>query len=150
MRPKEQLDQVEVRASISGVVLYSDRKDWIGRPVSVGEQVMRIADPSAVEFSVDVPVKDSIVLNTDARVRIYLDADPITPIEAQLTSASYHAAELPGQELAYRSTAQLADGESAPMRIGMRGTAKVYGAEVSLFFYLFRRPMSALRQFLGI
>ncbi|OED39546.1 hypothetical protein AB833_14945 [Chromatiales bacterium (ex Bugula neritina AB1)] len=146
---KEQLDRVEVKATQSGIVQYSDRNDWVGKPVSIGEQVIRIADPQAIEFGVDVPVKDSIVLQSGARVRVYLDADPVTPIEATLTNASYHASELPGQQLAYRSRAALSQEKPESLRIGLRGTAKIYGEQVSLFFYLFRRPLSAARQFLG-
>ena len=42
---KEMLDQVEVRASKPGLLLYSDKSDWVGRPVTVGERIMEIADP---------------------------------------------------------------------------------------------------------
>ena len=45
--------------------------------------------------------------------------------------------------LGYRIT------EDAIPRIGLRGTAKVYGEKVSLFYYLFRRPITYLRQHLG-
>jgi hypothetical protein len=31
----------------------------------------------------------------------------------------------------------------------MKGTAKVYGERVSLFYYLLRRPLAAARQFVG-
>ena len=35
-------------------------------------------------------------------------------------------------------------------RIGLRGTAKVYGSKVSLFYYLFRKPITFMRQLIGI
>jgi len=36
-------------------------------------------------------------------------------------------------------------------RIGWAGTAKVYSSsKVSLFMYLFRRPISSVRRFLGV
>ena len=36
-----------------------------------------------------------------------------------------------------------------PPRIGLKGTAKVFGERVSLFYYLLRRPLAAARQFVG-
>ncbi len=147
---KERFEQVEVRAVQPGIVLYSGREEWIGKPVAVGERVLRIADPSRVELRIDVSVKDSIALEEGARVRVYLDSDPLSPIEAKLTSASYHASELPGQSLAYQSRAQVMEETAQILRIGQRGTAKIFGERVSLFFYLFRRPIAATRQYLGL
>jgi hypothetical protein len=34
--------------------------------------------------------------------------------------------------------------------MGLKGTAKIYGDKVPLFYYLMRRPISALRQTFGI
>jgi hypothetical protein len=50
--------------------------------------------------------------------------------------------------LGYRLKASFADGTRIP-RIGLRGTAKIYGEQVSLFYYLMRRPLAALRQLIG-
>ena len=51
--------------------------------------------------------------------------------------------------MAYRVTAQLVDTNNTP-RIGLRGTAKIFGEEVRLFFYLFRKPVIFVRQTLGL
>ena len=51
--------------------------------------------------------------------------------------------------LAYRVEASIVEPE-IDVRIGLQGSAKIYGSKVSLFFYLFRRPISALRQFTGL
>jgi len=40
--------------------------------------------------------------------------------------------------------------EDLPHRIGLRGTAKLYGEKVSLAYYLLRRPITFVRQHLGI
>ena len=37
-----------------------------------------------------------------------------------------------------------------PPRIGLRGSAKIYGDRTSLFYYIFRVPINISRQFLGI
>ncbi|MDH5726660.1 MAG: hypothetical protein OEY60_14430, partial [Nitrospira sp.] len=62
--------------------------------------------------------------------------------------ASYHAEVLPNNTLAYRVMAQLSE-EASESRIGWQGSAKLYGERVTLFTYLFRRPISALRPWIG-
>jgi hypothetical protein len=55
---------------------------------------------------------------------------------------------MPDNSLAYVVKAQLAAG-SLP-RIGWRGTAKVYAEQVSLGYYLMRKPILFLRKSLGM
>ena len=91
-----------------------------------------------------------IAAKDGARVVVYLDSDPLAPIEATLVRASYQASVTGEGQYAFRLFARLAvDGDRLP-RIGTRGTAQVYGERVSLFFYLFRRPITAIRQRLGV
>lgn len=145
----ERLDQIEVKATKSGLLIYSDQSDWIGRPVEVGQRIMEIADPQQMELSIDLPVDDAIVLKEHAAIEVFLDAKPLDTLTGTLTRISYQAIPLPEHILAYRVTGTL-DEPNADVRIGLRGTAKVYGDEVSLGFLLFRRPIATARQFLGL
>jgi len=146
---RELLDQVKVEAPRSGLLLYSDPSDWIGRPVVVGERIMEIASPERVELRIDLPIEDAIALKKGADVKVFLDAEPLETRAATVIHASYHAEVLPGNVLAYRVTAQLND-PHPDVRIGWQGTAKIYNEKVSLFFLLFRRPLATLRQFIGL
>jgi hypothetical protein len=119
---KDVLERVVVQAEQSGLLLYGEESDWIGRPVMVGERMMQIADPERVEFRIDLPVSDAIVLREGARAKIFLDVDPLADLS--------HPEER--------------------VRLGLQGTAKIYGERVTLFFYLFRRPIAAARQWLGL
>ncbi|MGH8603762.1 MAG: HlyD family secretion protein, partial [Gammaproteobacteria bacterium] len=139
---------VQVRAQGAGLLLYSDEADWTGRPVVVGERVMEIADPKRTELRIDLAVDDSITLSEGAEVKVFLDVDPLHALQATVTHASYKAEVLPGDLLAYRVHADL-KGSDSTVRIGLQGTAKIYSEPVSLFFYLFRRPIGAIRQFIG-
>lgn len=145
---REMLDQVEVIAPQAGLLLYSDKSDWIGRPVTVGERIMEIANPRQIELRIDLPVADAIVLKEGAEALVFLNALALESFPATVVHASYHAEVLPGDVLAYRVTAQL----TAPdprIRIGWQGTAKVYGEEGPLAYLLLRRPITALRQWVG-
>ncbi len=144
----EQLGKVNVKAEKSGLVLYTDKSDWIGKPVVVGQRIMELANPRQVEVRIDLPVDDAIVLREGASVSVYLHAHPLSSVPATVSHASYHAEVLPNNTLAYHVTAQLAQSETE-LRIGWQGSAKIYGERVSLFTYVFRRPISTLRSWIG-
>ncbi|CAN5379723.1 hypothetical protein BH11PSE4_BH11PSE4_32110 [soil metagenome] len=142
------LDRVRVTATRGGLALFDDPNTWIGRPVSIGERLIEIADPGQAEIEIWLPVADAITLKPGAAVDFFLNVSPAAPLRATLRQASYEATQSPGGLLGYRLKAKLADGLKVP-RIGLKGTAKVYGERVSLFYYLLRRPLAAARQFVG-
>lgn len=139
----------EVVANSEGLLVYSSKSDWIGKPVRVGEKIMEIAQPKRIEYQLDLAVHDSVSLAPDARVKLFFDADPLHPRNGQVTETSYHATEKPGGQLAYTVRVAPLDDDKIE-RIGLRGTAQISGEQVSLGFYLFRRPIAALRQYFGI
>lgn len=145
----ELLQQVEIKAQKQGILIYSDKADWVGRPVQVGQQIMQIADPDEISLRIFLPVDDSIFLVEGAEAKIFLDVDPLNSIDAVVTYSSYEAEVTPDNVLAYRLEAEFSNPEEI-QRIGLQGTAKIYGERVSLFFYLFRRPLASLRQIIGL
>jgi len=145
----ERLAKVNVKAEQAGLVLYTDKSDWIGKPVVIGQRIMELADPQHLEVRIDLPVEDAIVLREGAPVKLFLNASPFSSVSLTVSHASYHAEVLPNNTLAYRVTAQLDQGDSE-FRIGWQGSAKIYGEDVALFTYLFRRPISALRPWIGL
>ena len=145
---KELLQKVNVYAAESGLLIFTEKSDWVGKPVMVGEHVMEIAEPEKIQIKIDVAVGDAIILKEGADVDIFLDVDPLNSLPAKVTHASYNAEPTVGDVLAYKVYASLNNNEVS-VRIGLQGTGKIYGDKVSLFFYLFRRPISAARQFIG-
>ena len=143
-----QLSQVEVIAPKSGIAIFGDPNDWRGRPVSVGEQVMSIAQQDKAELGIFIPVSDAIYLQNGAEVNLFLDVDPLQSIPARLTYVAYQPRETAEGILAYRAIAQF-DATGKLPRIGLKGAAKVMGERVPLVLFLFRRPLAALRQMVG-
>lgn len=131
----------------SGVAVVDDPQAWKGRPVRVGERIMSIADPAKVEVTVMVPVKDAIVLEPGNEIRLFMDTDPLRSLPAKVQYVVYEST-LSGEWPAYKVRATLDASVAAP-RIGLRGTARIYGEETTLFYYLFRRPITAARQWIG-
>jgi multidrug resistance efflux pump len=147
---RELLDKINVKAEKSGLLIYTDKSDWIGRPIQVGEHVMEIADTKKIQLKINLSIDDAIVLNEGAKVDVFLDADPLHSIEATVSSTSYMAEKYNQDTLSYRVYAEFDNIDQERLRIGLQGTAKMYGERVSVFFYLFRRPISYVRQLLGI
>jgi multidrug resistance efflux pump len=145
----ERLTKVEVKAERAGLLLYTDKSDWVGKPVVVGQRIMELANPQQLEVRIDLPVEDAIVLREGAPVKLFLNANPFSSVSAKISHASYHAEVAPNNRLIYRVTAQLEQGASE-LRIGWQGSAKIYGQQVTLFTYLFRRPISAIRPWIGL
>ncbi|MGI9334740.1 MAG: efflux RND transporter periplasmic adaptor subunit, partial [Gammaproteobacteria bacterium] len=149
----ENLSRVEVPAGRAGLVLMSDKRDLIGQPVEIGQRIMQIADTGEIELRVDLPIEDAIVSQPGAEVRVFLDVDPLNPVQARVIRTSYHAVVRPDGLLAYQLRAAF-DGTghigNRSLRPGLRGTAKVYGEPVKLGFYLLRRPFAMIRQLFGL
>jgi len=144
----EKLKNTKLYASQKGIAIVDQKNEWQGRPVSVGEKIMTVANPDKVEFLVWLPVKDSLIIRENSDVKVFLDINPIKPLEGKLLRASYEPSLSPEEVLSYKIGVSY-EGE-VPPRIGLRGTAKIYGSKVTLFYYLFRKPITFVRQLIGI
>lgn len=144
------LDRVVIAAPRAGIAVFDDINDWIGKPVRTGERILLVADPAETELEIRLPVADAIALEEGTEVRLFLNIDPQRAVDARLTYAGYQAGPGPDGILAYRLKAAFAAGERGTPRIGLKGTAKIFGRETTLFAHVFRRPLAALRQRLGL
>jgi len=142
------LNKSEVRAPRAGIAVFGEQSDWVGKNVSVGERVLTIADPGRVEMLLRLPVADAIDLSVGSPVRLYLLTDPQHPLAGKVRYAAYKPEVSAAGVAAYRIKAEFAPGVKPP-RIGLTGTARIFGSEVPLGYYLFRRPLTALRQRVG-
>lgn len=145
---KAKLSQTRILAKKAGVAVLDDPEQWKGRPVVVGERILSIADPDNVQLEIMLPVADAISLTQGNEVTFYLDIDPLNPLSFYVDHAAFEPTLTPDQIVAYRIVADIEE-ETQPPRIGLRGTAKLYGEEVSLAYYLLRRPITFVRQRLG-
>jgi Barrel-sandwich domain of CusB or HlyD membrane-fusion len=144
---RDLMSKSQVTSPRGGMAIYSDRRDWEGRAVNVGEPIMQIADPRDVSFKIELPTKEQMTLEPGSGVKVWLDAQPLWAINASVETASYQARPTPEGVLAFAVTAKP---EGDTPRIGSRGTAKLYGRWVPLAYSLFKRPISSARQFLGL
>jgi multidrug resistance efflux pump len=142
------MERSQVRAPRDGVAVMDDPSEWVGRPVAVGEKVLSVAAPAEVEVEAWLAPADAIVLEPQAPVTVFLNIDPLAPVAAHLSYTAFEATLQPDGLLAHRVRARIGAGAPSP-RLGLKGTARLDGARVPVVYWLFRRPLSVVRQWLG-
>jgi multidrug resistance efflux pump len=142
------LNRLTINAPQGGVAVFASSDEWTGKPVQPGERIMVLADPSLIKVTIYVSPEDAVDLEPGAEVKVFLNINPLDPLMAKITRSSYEAQPQADGTLAYVVQAELMEGHGFP-RIGLRGTAKIYAEEVTLAYYLFRKPVSFIRQRMG-
>jgi multidrug efflux pump subunit AcrA (membrane-fusion protein) len=144
----EQLQRARVLSPQAGVVLMDDTAEWMGKPVAVGERILRIAALDDAEVEAWLPLADAIDLQPGAPLSLYLSASPLSPVSATLRYLAHDAVQRPDGNFAYRVRASLTDKTSH--RVGLKGTVKIQGDWVPLSFWVMRRPLATARAYLGL
>ena len=83
----DRLNNSKIYTDRNGIAIVDKKNEWQGRPVSVGEKILTIADPKNVEFLVWLPVKDSLIIREQSEVKVFLDINPIKPLKGKLLRA---------------------------------------------------------------
>lgn len=141
------MSKSQIAAPVGGMAIYSDRRDWEGRAVNVGDPILLIADPKAVAYRIDLPTREQMTLAPGAPVKVWLDAQPLWALAGRVEQASYVARPTAEGVLAFAVTAKP---DGAPPRIGSRGTAKLYGERVPFIYTILKRPLAGVRQYFGL
>lgn len=144
---RDMLARTRPTAPFAGTAIYTDRREWEGRAVEVGQPIMQVADPARVRYRIDLPTREQLKLAPGSRVSVWLDSQPLWAQSATLVDASYQARPTADGTLAFALDAAPSDGGTP--RIGSRGTARVRGGWAPLGYALLKRPIASLRQYLG-
>jgi len=145
---ESRLSDATVRAQQGGVAIFDSASAWVGQPVSVGERIMRIVDPTKSEIEAWLPVADAVGLDAGSSVNLYLRSTPLNPVSGTVRYVAYDATERPSGNVAYRVRARIDDGSS--YRIGLKGTTRLSGGWTVLGYWILRRPIATLRTRLGV
>lgn len=145
---REQLQRARVLATQDGVALFDDPSEWMGKPVTVGERILRLAVPGDAEVEAWLPLADAIALPEGAPVQLYLNASPLFALSAKLRYMAHDAVQRPDGTYAYRARATL--DVPTTQRVGLKGTVKLQGEWVLLVYWVMRRPLASVRSTLGI
>lgn len=138
-----------IRAPSDGVVIFSSKKEWLGKPVRIGEKVMLLAKVDDKQLDIHVRVDDMFAQYDRNRVVFYPNSNPLHGLEATVSQASFVPVPDLTNQLVFTVVADFSEQQHLPA-YGMQGTAKIYGQNVSVFYYLFRRPLIFIQRLLGL
>ncbi|MBF0282780.1 MAG: HlyD family efflux transporter periplasmic adaptor subunit [Zetaproteobacteria bacterium] len=143
-------EQGDIRSPQDGMIILTDPDDFLGRPVVTGERLMIVVNEQHAEIEAWIAPEDALDFSVGSRVVLYLNADPLHPLNATMRYMAHQLSERPDGHFAYRMRASLVLEKGETPRVGMKGTAKVEGEEVRLIYWVLRRPWAALRSRLGV
>jgi multidrug resistance efflux pump len=146
---EERAARLEVRAPEAGIAMLADPHAWRGRPVQVGERLLLLVDPQRTRVQIWLPDSDNIAFDTRHDVQIVLAAAPGERARAALRFVANETQVNAAGVSAFRAEAEWQAAVPAA-KPGLQGTAVLYGADVPLGYWLFRRPLAAVRRFAGI
>ncbi len=141
--------KLEVRAERPGTVVINDPFEWRGKPVRIGEQVLMLVDPASTKLRVWLAEDDHISFDPKVPVKVLLNALPEETRAARLTYVAQGVSQSPKGAASVMAEADWTTPDAA-LKAGLQGVAVTYGEEVSLAYWLLRKPWAALRKLVGI
>lgn len=146
---KYQVSKLEVKSPEAGVVMLENPDIWRGKPVRIGELVMGISDPMRTKIRIWIPEDDNVVLDPKKRLKIFLNVRPETSLAANISYISSYAKMNDHGVSSFISEAEW-DKDFKGVKLGLKGSAILYGGDVTLFYWLLRRPWSSFRRYMGV
>ncbi len=142
-------ERLEIRAPTAGTLMFADPNEWRGRPVQVGERLMLLVDPQRTKVRIWLPENDNIRFDIERPLRVILHSDPRQARLARLHFLANHSQTAPDGRARFRAEADWLS-PTPDVKLGLQGTAVLYGEDVPLGYWLLRRPLAAVRGDLGI
>ena len=147
---KTRAQQLVDRSPREGVISVDNPDEWRGRPVKVGEKIMLISDPNESKVRIWIPEDDNIPLDKDKPIYVFLNPHPETGYEAKLTYISQSTVITERHIPSFVAEAEWIEPLNPDVKLGLKGSAILYGNRVTIFYYIFRKPLATMRTFFGI
>lgn len=144
---RTRLERADIPSPTDGVAVFNDPAEWIGRPVETGERILQVSPAQSSRIEIELPAVEAMAFEDGVDVLFFNNIDPDRPVAAKLTFMSYATAMSPSGVLVYTVRADLNGGEE--LRLGLRGTAKIYGSPRPLLLQVLRRPLAWIREILA-
>lgn len=143
-----QVQKLEVKAPQNGVAMLDNPERWRGKPVRIGERVLMLTDPEKTKLRIWIPESDNVILNEEKPLKIFLNVTPEHSKKAKLVYIADYVSINDKGVPSFISEANWIN-PSKEIKMGLKGTAILYGEEVSLFYWIVRRPWATFRNTLG-
>lgn len=142
------VSQLTAKARVGGVVIIDDPDVWRGKPVQVGEKILVISDPQKTKIRMWIPESDNIDFDFNEPIHIVLNIDPSRSRLAKLEYIANYVTLSEKQVPSFIAEADWIE-SSDDIKLGLKGTAVLYGENVSLLYVITRRPLKYLRNLIG-
>lgn len=146
---KQQLMLLTKKSPIEGLVSVDNPDDWRGKPVKTGEKIMTINDQLHTKVKIWIPEQDNISFAFDIPIEVFLNSIPSKTFYAKFLFIAPEVKVTEGELPSFEAEAEWLNIDKTP-KLGLKGSAVIYGEKVSLFYYLFRKPIGVLRKFIGV
>jgi len=143
-----QATQLEVKAAVNGVTSFENPDEWRGKPVQIGERIMLITDPNQTKVKIWLAEADNIKIDRNKPVKVFLNIDPATTHRAKLRYVAEYSEISEKGVPSFTAEAEWIE-QPEDVKIGVKGTAILYGKRVTLIYWILRKPMDAFRRLVG-
>ncbi|QTA82539.1 Biotin-lipoyl like domain-containing protein [Desulfonema limicola] len=141
--------RADVKNARPGVIVLDDPDALIGSSLQTGQAVMSVADPSQTKLRIMVPASDIGFLAKGARVSIRLDSAPLKSYPAIITRIGFEV-QISEEQIPSVLAEAIWVGNPPDVRTGQKGTAKIIGKSTFMIMQILRKPLIAIRTFLGL
>lgn len=144
-----QASRLEAKAPEAGVVMLDAPDQWRGKPVKIGEKVLMLSDPNNTKLRMWLPEDDNILLDFNRPIKVFLNVAPTGSYLAKLIYIANESSVDAKQMASFIAEASWIEAHEGA-KLGLKGSAILYGDNVSLIYYLFRRPIAKFRHLFGV
>ena len=137
------IDPAPVRAPFDGVV--GALQVAPNQPVHAGQALVSL---ERTQLQIEVPEASVVSFEPGSEVVFFSNLSPDQPLYGRLVFASYASTATADGVMSYAFRAALDPGVTP--RLGLKGTAKIYGPRKALVLWLLRRPIAVVREWLSI
>lgn len=138
------------KAPVPGIAEINNPDDWRGKPVKVGEKILTISDPAKTKLKIWIPENDNIDIDKGTPIKIFLNPNPEQSLYAKISYISSETVITEKRIPSFTIEAEWENPSKTQAKLGSKGTAIIYGEKVSLFYYIFRKPLATIRNLLSI
>ena len=142
------LNKTHLYAPTDGIAVFDDPAEIIGKPVETGERIMLVSPAVSSRIEIKLPSSDDLPSLTEGGTAVFHpNGAPLDSRAANVDYIAYFASAAP-DGTSYRILR--ADFSGEQVRLGTRGTARVYAADRPFILWVLRRPIASVRQWLGL
>lgn len=136
---ERQLERLELRSPIDGVVVQGDWFQSDGAPVSRGDMLFEIAATDRMRIEIQLSTDDLARIEVGDEATIRVDSAPGTTWTAKLNRIDPRG-QVVDSEVVFNASLEV-DNETNQLRPGMHGTSRIAAGTQTTGWLLFHRPM---------